>query len=609
MHALSLGRPSVESAAYLIKSRVKRVDSLVLKVNDRQKKDALYSPRKARDIVGLRLLTLFRNELPLLVRRFLDFVVRSQKDGLDLFQGSSLRESVAEIKMYGLDRKSDPNMDLCIREFMEFGFELSDSQDQQEDEPAKIVVDQKASQYSSIHVVFWAKGPSGHISDRVPIEVQFRTSLEDVWGEIDHRAIYKKKLSQKRRSAHRDVNDAGLKRRIGVLKGFLDSCSAAADDIELDLIDDEIEDVVTSFKSYSSIDLTEIRYSILPDNVQGSCAEAIKLLRTFYKKVKGHKAGESVSSISDWFTILGGGTALLQDTLKNLKIAGDDREEDLIYRLRMELALSYYWQAILLKEYDKPIRNAAGIVDSWHQAIRKSVSEYMGLVGQERYQRRSSLFFRLGNAISFQGRSALTYYKMSYDLLKTDSHISADNYLRMRIPRQYGLALWFEGSRLEQEAVSLGFRMIHAESERQFYFDAIRITRPVHGMHFSSLEPDASFGTSAEESRITANNILDYVVCFAEVGGSLSELSGLEIDDAVVQNFIAEVSGGQIDNIRPITLADTVRKAYLFIGDLHSAKLAALRVKSLEGTWDITVPLTEFHYKKMLSEAGDTINM
>jgi len=609
LHGLSLGDPSVESTAYLIKSRVKRPDSLLLKVLDRKHKDPDYDAFTVRDIVGFRLLTLFRNELPILVRRFLEFIVLSHSGATGLFGGSSLRSTITEIKIYGLNSYVDPNMDLCVREFIDYGFSLSSGDDQTEGDVPHILIDRKESEYSSIHVVLQARGPSGYETDTVPVEVQLRTSLEDVWGEIDHRAVYKAKQIQKMspevQAGARELD--GLRRRIVNLKKILDACSSAADDIELDLAHDEAGDIVSSYKAYTSAGLTKLNDIALPNSASQLSVEAVAVLSEFYDLVREHRSGEAIRAMDDWFSLLARGTDLLERMVTSLE--ADNHMQESLFRTKMELGLSYYWQAVLLKQSVRPAKRYRGLADGWHQAIRKSTSIYVSLVASGVYPERAALLFRLGNALAFQGSyaTALLQYKSAYDILPRDTSIPADDYLRLRIPRQYGFALWLEGSRLEQQALDLGSRGLYHTRERQFYLDAIKVTLPVFNFSFTSGEFDMSARSPEEESRITANNVLDYAVCFADAGGCSEDLIHANLDTDGMKALLDCLAEGRLDTIAPITLADTARKAYLFLECTKEAVRCARRVLDLSTTLDLAVPLSDFHYKKMIREAEDTV--
>jgi ppGpp synthetase/RelA/SpoT-type nucleotidyltranferase len=610
LHGLSLGEPSVASTAYLIKSRVKRADSLVLKVLDRQQKDPEYSALWARDIVGLRLLTLFRNELPVLVRRFLDFVLLSHEGSTGIFSGSSLRDSVAEIKIYGLNSRIDPNMDLCVREFVDYGFHLARNGETEPDDPTAIQIDRKDSQYSSIHIVLWAKGPTGYEHDIVPVEVQLRTSLEDVWGEIDHRAVYKAKQIQKLQlhAAESGRELQGLRRRIKNLKGLLDACSSAADDIELDLAQGGTGDIVSSYKAFTSVGIGKLNEVSLPKHVQMICANAVGALDEFYGLVRAHRSGEPISSMDLWFSLLARGTELLEEAERELN-ADRDTEPEALFRVKMELGLAYYWQAVILKQYPRPPEQRRGLAEGWHHAIRRAIGVYVNLVTSNRHSTRAALFFRLGNALSFQRsyETSLLHYKSSYDLLRTDESVPSNDYLRLRIPRQYGFALWNEGSRLEQQALDLGSRGLYHSREKQFYIDAIRVTWPVYKFEFTKGEFDMSAHSPEDEAKITANNVLDYLICLQECGGSLDDLSSLSIDKTNILEMLHLLSGESPESISLITFADTARKTNLFIGEYAEAVRCARRVLELSHTRDLSVPLSEFHYDKMLREASQTI--
>lgn len=608
LHGLALGAPSVDSAAYVVKSRVKRVDSLILKVLDRRKAKPAYRPFDARDIVGLRLLTLFRNELPLLVRRFMDFVETSQRDGLGIFVGKAIKDAILEIRIYGASQRRDPNMELCIRELMDFGFALK-RRGKKLDE-VQIEIDHKESQYSSIHIVLLAEGPSGLQRDRVPIEVQLRTSLEDVWGEIDHRIVYSEKtktVSPDDELAEEAISES-MAERVRSLKTLLDACSQAADTIENDINRHAPSMTLPeAYQPYVSIGLDQLKSLPVTAAIAKKILRATETLIAFSATIYGLSSPGVKPDNSSLLTQLGEAThglevALVEYLTKRSRSLKKDRT--IRYRVGMEIALCYYWQAVLLRDHLRP-PTVRGVMDNWKQAIRRSIGEYLKLATEGDFSQNPVLAFRLANAIDFQGHReyALSNYRLAHDYLARDIELEPTHYLRIRIPRQYGFALWQVGNRLEEKSVELGDRSFSWPQERDYYLQALDVTLPVHGQAVTGGEFDRSTKTTAEESAITANNIIYYALCFLDCGGSWEELEKHGVTRLALRGYIDEVIPNGLGAITRVSFADTIRQAAKYLGDTALMKKAARRMIELRHTKDLTVPLSEFMYRKMLREA------
>jgi len=141
---------------YLTRSRIKSVDSIFLKL----KRKTISDITSITDIVGIRVLCLFNQDISI-VYRFI----------LDRFLNDSIY-NLTKIKIYGWE-------DTSIFE------QILKSYDSNIYKP-----DKNRYGYRSIHF-------SGTIKskDKEPInfEIQLRTLLQDVWGEISHKITYKNK--------------------------------------------------------------------------------------------------------------------------------------------------------------------------------------------------------------------------------------------------------------------------------------------------------------------------------------------------------------------------------------------------------------------------------
>jgi len=213
---LSAGPKNILSTYYAIKCRVKSEDSLVEKVKRKHKGDkSEYRASDATDIVGLRILTIYSEDLLLAALDYLNFVDFCQKSGIGFCPSGKRSNAVSEIIVY----KSQA--DWAVYEKIKIYLEsLKRSSVDDEDLRLEFKAATKDLPYSSIHIV--TKFFSLHANKKkiVPVETQIRTVFEDAWNEIDHPMRYK------------GESTVGLRKRIADFKKDLDRCGERADQLK-----------------------------------------------------------------------------------------------------------------------------------------------------------------------------------------------------------------------------------------------------------------------------------------------------------------------------------------------------------------------------------------
>jgi len=356
LHGLSMGTPSLETQAYLVKSRVKDAATLVWKSLERRESKPNYTPKDARDVVGLRILTLFRSELPFMLSQLMDFIQWSQRDPFALFFGNSLRDCIEEIKIYGVHDPFDPNLAFYLEELRNYGFKRKDPGCVTAD--VCVEVEQKESGYSSIHIVVWANGPQQSRGDRVPVEIQLRTSLEDAWGEMDHRLRYKNRQKavmaflaggeRPQMSARDGLSDEDLK----ILKQHLDGCSRNADQIERRIKSTESgQDTIKRHKKFVSYDIEKLLELGLSSSIQDGLKGTVSDLHSVYREVLTLKEKASKP-------LLNNALATFERSIDDFKryletyvkrpLSDPDKDQEARYRLLLERGLCMYWRAVLV---------------------------------------------------------------------------------------------------------------------------------------------------------------------------------------------------------------------------------------------------------------------
>ncbi|BAN33966.1 hypothetical protein SCD_n00117 [Sulfuricella denitrificans skB26] len=205
------------SLCYAIKSRVKSEERLIEKVTRKRKEKEKYDVDSVTDVIGIRLITLFRKEIPDIVREVLALIAHGKELSPNPFQKSCFEEII----IYTNAPHHDPFLAQLKEVLSQAGaaFELKES----------------LEGYSSVHIVSRIcsvaklRTDYGEKKHPLPIEIQIRTVFEDAWGEIDHRFGYVQRAGKN--SGTPIHNSALVQPHLKVLKHFTDACAHYADTI------------------------------------------------------------------------------------------------------------------------------------------------------------------------------------------------------------------------------------------------------------------------------------------------------------------------------------------------------------------------------------------
>ena len=408
---LALGNPSIDSLAYAIKCRVKAHEKLVLKVLERRRKGKhTYRAQDATDIVGLRLLTLFRNELPELLRQFLDFLEWAQREPFNLFVGPNLDSTINEIIIYRTTAMADVTDDLIAREFERIGFPPVTVEPGTDPVlvKAKAKIVHNPNEYSSIHIVAWASSKRTPRKVRIPIEIQIRTALEDVWGEIDHRLKYKTKNGDPKL-----LNEDGrrqyelAKESVSILKRQLDACGLTADNIfnhMQELFTRSSYQVKPTRAAVASVDIDSLLHLHVDARVKALISNTVPLVRTAYIAASVNTSGYAATDWINAVDTLQRAADALKACMEEYSSGTYDAETDRYsnYYLRMEYALCLFWIARISRLH------LSGNVDPTAPTLREdhlelALKEYLSLQKDKRFSRDPVLAFRLAHALSLRG--------------------------------------------------------------------------------------------------------------------------------------------------------------------------------------------------------------
>jgi ppGpp synthetase/RelA/SpoT-type nucleotidyltranferase len=220
-----LQKSGIADEAYAIKARVKTEEKLIEKLY-RKRNDKNYELTDITDVIGVRIVSLFREDMIDIFRKLIDVIkhhevtsenpfLKDQFDEVIIYAQNELDPLAANIKLlsHSLLRGTD----------VKHGISLEG--------------------YSSIHLVSRTEKKvqleSGLI--HIPVEIQIRTVFEDAWGEIDHKFKYKESVNI--------LNPTTVSENLKVLKKFSDACSLYADEIRNHAIDKETKPYA-SFSTY-----------------------------------------------------------------------------------------------------------------------------------------------------------------------------------------------------------------------------------------------------------------------------------------------------------------------------------------------------------------------
>ena len=593
LSGLAMGNPSIESKAHLIKCRVKSHVSLMTKVLDRRKKNPSYKASDVTDIVGLRLLSLFRMDLPELTDLFLSFVENGQKKEMSLFVGDTFKDAISEIIVYKSDVSSNQTVNRILEYFRERNLAIETLEENQSanDSRADVKVIQKKNQYSSIHIIVRCRNCiRDDPNDAIAMEVQIRTPLEDVWGEIDHGLFYKNTMVEHQNDSEEAENwRRDVRERLDYLKQKLDICNHEADSI--------FRNVKFRARSLQAANVETSTFSInletlqslsvpndMTEKLKGTVAELRKNFEAF-NRADGSLSRSKAVKFSKLFDQYAAIFERIRKRSEECPNKDERKQGKIIYYLLMEEALCLFLAG---KALDTPTAKYGPTAEDKSKAeefFSKSFDRYSEVESFEEDVKDAVLAFRISNVLS-----ALKAEDAAFERIKAANHnlqtskqptLDDTHFLRIRIPRLYGLMLWNKADELRQKGEQLGLKNFELANRRAYYLQAIKATLPVLNFDYS-YEGSLIEGMSADgtdENDITKNNLLDYALAYLKAGGAQDELDKEGLTSGMLHDFLKDISKGKaLEEVRAPFILDTIRKARLaFFNDIDGAKQAARR--------------------------------
>lgn len=225
----ALNQTGVLSSCYAYKSRVKSEEKLIEKVKIRHDEGYVdYSIADITDVVGLRLITLFRVDMPNLFEKILKIVTHQDSLTPNPFKKDTIKELIFYTNRF------EDNIGLSLRN-VAVKLKVED----------KYELKQRGGEYSSIHIVTRLNKRIQKLSNDtssyyLPVEIQIRTVFEDAWGEVDHKYGYP--IRKGKTSPYKIKNPKAIMRHLDNLKKFSDACGEYADAIHIEIAHDVSEE-------------------------------------------------------------------------------------------------------------------------------------------------------------------------------------------------------------------------------------------------------------------------------------------------------------------------------------------------------------------------------
>lgn len=603
-----LGPNNLYDQVYAIKVRVKSLDSLVAKVQDKRKKKP-YEASDATDIIGMRLLCLYAEDLPNVTKALIRFIGFCQKPEIGLISGALLSNGIKEIIVYKSERNARVYDNIFKYCQQIVGSKRGGS------EPGKVVIvehrgDEKS--YSSIHFVCYGVSYASGIAKEIPIEFQVRTIFEDTWGEIDHSLEYK--MRQKlRRPLKKELQPihSNYRKFLDQLKGHLEDAGKLAETVRsgyehLYLAAERNTDhspekfrVRKRFWGHR-YELKAKMPADMENDISNSLDEfgvtSLKLNEIFSKDIVGRSNVNSAMVMIDKQLEIS--DILLQWLSINSNI---DMYGELYYFVKMEKALYLIWKSQIFKSFF-PLS-----VDEIILFIEEARRIYFQLEKDGRFTADAMLNFRLACAMQELGmpEGGEFFFLRALENLFEDASIE-NSVFKVIIPHNYGLFVW----KKRADLLSLGIRSqnprINAEDQKAIVIDALYY-EILSSSNLRALA-DCESNKKTELEFFISNNIISYVWEILDLSQSatmalddlrsVSELISQDVKDYVPEQFraLAAPTLRSEAAYNSAGLQDTLMKFYHIVGDednmmLHKNRLNDLIHSRKEKVNDETIDL------------------
>lgn len=571
---MATGTPAVSDLAYAVKVRVKEDYKIYEKVIGKRARRPDYGVDNLRDIVGLRIVTLYRLDALVIIPAILD-VIQSGSSDTSLFK----KDSIEEIIIYSTNPNGDPQ-GLSARLMSLF---------KSRGLGAVAKIDETPSNYTSIHMVAWGRGKYRESYREIPVEIQIRTAFEDVWGEIDHALKYKRvgmnsqEISPVSSPDRLQTSFAHL----NVLKTMIDGIAQYADQIKLQITEldgDRLRSSVSKPAEDPLVRLNPLRD--LPELIKTQIEDAVRAVQpaleagpAFEPTEKLRVVRESLAALDRAAEALAACTGLSVKTL---------RETDYVVSMQ---------RALLLFEIGNLVEGGAG-------QLTEAAKIYARM--EAKFPNRMVVRYRYARVLDALGDRAGAIEKLRGVLVRLEERrepTPKDHWIRAAAPRVLGVLLWEEADALRRQSIDLiGHRVGGRRVE--LLREAYLITQKAYEQKIK--EPNSS--TTATERAKAANNLLYYALELNEAVGSMKEMGDLRVPNGVIETYLEEIGAVDPSKLEDGRLLDTSRRAYEALGDLSRELEAAERFLSLVEQGKAASDFGNVHTEEMINAARRSLS-
>jgi ppGpp synthetase/RelA/SpoT-type nucleotidyltranferase len=412
-------------------------------------------------------------------------------------------------------------------------------------------VDADGNGYSSIHIQY--KAPVNHNTPHkmMPVEIQIRTAIEDVWAEVAHRNNYKVRhpyIWNQDLAREYDFLDQGL----GRLKEMINRAQRSVTEIREHYHKTAM--IVASFTDPQSHYKFSLVMSLIEPFIRGATHERIAEYRDCFLKLDHNRGSEQED-------ILKSSTKCVQSIKKSVKSEVLDPDVKHLISQLLELELVRL-QAIELTTPVHPFDAVNGEKGSSTQNgsidvtnKRKLLKTYSNLCKMESVEwkiRPIVLFnfwkFYILNRVYRPGNEDARYFLSSaYDALGFDPSIPKISIYRVIIPRYVAYIYYKEVIRLETVHQELGGSdSIFIDNAREFLLNAFKYGLEAWNEQrtVSDRRGDLIYGMRPIENYVEELNLLAYSIACLNSGLETKILDLYNFSRASIRNIADHLGDG-----------------------------------------------------------------
>ncbi len=556
--ALQTVGPNWRQSPFYTRSRVKSSVSLIGKLAKKQREPSVrrYGLGDVTDIVGLRLVTLYDEQLIDAIEIVLDIVRQLQTISEPVFRGKCVWDSIREAKFY--PRLVDPQTEddglnesgaledvygTC-RSFMEQKIDQAFARQRgiARLHKKKFFTEKRLkTRYSSMHIVANAFGYLEGRRIPVPVEFQIRTAAEDIWGEIDHHYSYKVRdngvHSRRLARIYRDLsNDSGrLNTQISLIPPAIRTIKQHFDEVTVEL--DLFRRPENLF--YFSVCLTYLEGVL--GQFSGEISQALFGYRDAWEALCNDLIGKGPEKIAIML-------ACIDSITEHLRSASVEEEiRDLC------LAITSF-EHIRLRAIDLELFQFHLGMDKQKQEARSLHQELANLALDPGWKFHPWTLFNYWTAFLvriYNPTRTKDQLLAAYRDMKTDKSLADWSIYRVVIPREIAAEEWEQGNRFWAgipEAERLSHNVVIRELARWWGL-ALKFGKEAFDQSLikNVRKGDITLGLSEDQKILDAANFLKYLLSYLSLTTSAEELAArFGIDDAYLKDVARAVRSNEL---------------------------------------------------------------